>query len=69
MLFMTLNQNRWLVGFQTERFADGSIMGYTIFITDNTKHKIVYGAGLYTTIEFAKDAAIRKIQEWENQHD
>ena len=69
MLFMTLNQNRWLVEFQTERFADGSLMGYTIFITDNTTHKNVYEAGLYTTIEFAKDAAIREIEKLENQND
>lgn len=72
MLFMTFtqnNQNKWLVEFQTERFADGSLMGYTIFITDLTTNKIVHQAGLYTTLDFAKDAAIRKIEELENQHD
>lgn len=72
MLFMTLtqnNQNKWVVEFQTERFADGSLMGYTIFITDLTTDKTVYQAGLYTTLDFAKDAAFRKIEELENQHD
>ena len=64
------NNNRWLVEIEEKHFDDGSIMGYYFEIsahTANGVYKPVYKDGLFTTRDFACDAADRKIAELEAQ--